>query len=171
MPLIWILPILEAERLNGEIEAVQEEIRCHNETRDAWETVARNAGNTSRFYQSVTYVKGEDVQWHMQRLDMEIEALQGEIRLHNETKDAWEMIVHDTGSESQAAYLEVVNSETARLNREIEAVQDKIRRHLGYQGCLGYDPLQHGQRIAHLPWRNVYKGLGWPMVPAEGSGQ
>ncbi len=125
----------EAERLNGEIEAVQEEIRHHLETRDAWETVARNAGSPSRFYQGVTYVKGEDVQWHMQRLDMEIEALQGEIRLHNVTKDAWETIVHDTGSELQAAYLDLANSETARLNREIEAVQERIRRHLETRGA------------------------------------
>jgi hypothetical protein len=125
----------EAERLNGEIEAVQEEIRRHNETRDAWDTVARNPGRPSRIYQGVTYMKGEDVQWHLQRLDMEIEALQGEIHLHNETKDAWDTILRDTGSELQAAYLDLANTETARLNREIEAVQERIRCHLETRGA------------------------------------
>lgn len=150
---------LEAERLDGEIEAVQEEIRRHNVTRDAWETVARNAGSPSRLYQGVTYMKGEDVQWHLQRLDMEIEALQGEIRLHNETKAAWETIVCDTGSESQAAYLDLANSETGRLNREIEAVQEKIRRHLETRGA--WDTILRNAASESRIYRGATYMRGW----------
>jgi hypothetical protein len=43
--------------------------------------------------------------------------------------------VRDTGSESQAANQDIANSETARLNKEIEAVQAKIRRHLETRGA------------------------------------
>jgi len=120
----------ETARLNGEIEAVQEEIRRHTEIKDAWDTIVRNTGSESRVYQGITYVKGEDGQWHQQRLDKEIEALQGRIRLHNETKDAWDKIVRNAGSESQAACLDLANSEMAGLNGEIEAVQEEIRRRL-----------------------------------------
>jgi hypothetical protein len=120
----------EMARLNGKIEAVQEKIRLHNETMDAWNTIIRNAGSKSRIFRDVTYVSGEDGQWHLRRLEMEIEALQGEIRLHNETKAAWDSVVRSAGSEPDAAFLEVVDSEMERLNGEVEAVQDKIRRHL-----------------------------------------
>jgi hypothetical protein len=120
----------EAKRINGEIEAVQEEISRHIQIKDAWDTVERNAaGSKSRIYQSVIYSKGEDVQWHLQRLDGEIEALQGEVRLRNETKDAWDAILRNAGSKSQAAYMDFANSEAKRINGEIEAVQDMIRRH------------------------------------------
>ncbi|MGO9775289.1 MAG: hypothetical protein ACLQGT_05945 [Terracidiphilus sp.] len=120
----------ETERLNAEIEAVQEEIRRHIETRDAWDMIVRNAGCKARLYQDVTYVSGEDGKWHLQRLDMEIEALQGEIRLHSETKDAWNTVVCRAGSELNVDFLEMVHSESELLNKKIEAVQDKIRRYL-----------------------------------------
>jgi hypothetical protein len=58
----------ETERLKGEIEAVQEEIRRHIETRDAWDTIMRNAGSESRIYRGATYVRGEDRQWYLQRI-------------------------------------------------------------------------------------------------------
>jgi hypothetical protein len=61
---------------------------------------------------------------------MEIEVLQARIRLHNETKDAWDTILRNAGSESQAACLDLGNSEMARLDGEIEAVQHEIRRSL-----------------------------------------
>ena len=94
----------------------------------AWGSIARNTGSESCIYQGATYMKGEDGQWHLQRLDMEIEELQGRIRLHNETKDAWDTIVRNATSESQAACLELANSEIARLNGEIEAGQEEIHR-------------------------------------------
>ena len=65
-----------------------------------------------------------------ERLNMEIESLQGGIRRHNETKDAWDTIVRNAGSESHAACLDFANSERERLNGEIEAVQERIRRHI-----------------------------------------
>lgn len=64
------------------------------------------------------------------RLNTEIEVLEGGIRLHNKTKDAWETIVRNAGSESHAVYLDLANSETERLNGKIEAVQEEIRRHI-----------------------------------------
>jgi hypothetical protein len=85
--------------------------------------------------QGAEYVKGEDVQWHLQRLEMEIEALQGEIRLHNQTKDAWETILRETGSELQSVCLVLAHSETALLDKTIEAVQEQIRRHLESKGA------------------------------------
>jgi hypothetical protein len=120
----------EAQRLNSEIEAIQEKIQHHIQTSDAWEMVTHNMQRPPHTDQSVTYVKGEEVQWHLQRLDGEIEALQEEVRLHDETKEAWKTILRDTGSETQAICVELANSETARLDGEIETVQDKIRRHL-----------------------------------------
>ncbi|HEY1257513.1 MAG TPA: hypothetical protein VGF01_22305 [Terracidiphilus sp.] len=125
----------EAERLNGEIEAVQDEIRRHLETKDAWETVSHSAGSQPRAYRGTDYVKGEDVRWHLQRLDIEIEALQEEIRIHNQTKSAWETIVRDTGSELRAVCLELACSETALLDKTIEAVQENIRRHQETRGA------------------------------------
>lgn len=125
----------EAKRIDKEIEAVQEEIRRHIQTRDAWDMVTLNAGSQARVDPGIMYTRGEDVQWHVQRLDAEIEALQGEIRLHNEIKSAWETIMCDTGSETQAANLDLANSETARINKEIEAVQLKIRHHLETRGA------------------------------------
>jgi hypothetical protein len=64
-----------------------------------------------------------------ERLDMEIELLQGKIRHHNEIKDAWEMILRNPGGKSHSDCLDIANTETERLNREIEAVQEEIRRH------------------------------------------
>ena len=64
------------------------------------------------------------------RLNTKIEVLQGGIRLHNKTKDAWDTIVRNAESESHAVYLDLANSETERLNGKIEAVQDEIRRHI-----------------------------------------
>ncbi|MGA3079894.1 MAG: hypothetical protein ABSD44_00765 [Terracidiphilus sp.] len=58
----------ETERLNVEIEAVQEGIRRHIETRDAWDTIVRNTRSEPRIYQGATYVRGEDGQWHLQRI-------------------------------------------------------------------------------------------------------
>jgi hypothetical protein len=120
----------EAQRLNSQIEAIQEEIQHHIKTRDAWETVAHHTERQPRIFQNVTYVKGEEVQWHLQRLDKEIESLQEEIRFHEETKEAWKTILCDTKSEMLSVCPELANSETARLDREIEAVQAKIQRHL-----------------------------------------
>jgi hypothetical protein len=120
----------ETVRLNGEIEAVQEDIRRHTQIKDAWDTIVHNTGSESRFYQGIPYVKGEDGQWHQQRLDMEIEELQSKIRLHNQTKDAWDTVLSNAKRESKAAYLELANPEVARLDREIEAVQQEISRRL-----------------------------------------
>ncbi len=120
----------ETARLNGEIEAVEEAIRRHTEIKAAWNTITHNTRSESRVYQGVTYVKGEDGQWHQQRLDMEIEALQARIHLHNQTKDAWDRVVQNAASVSQADCLELANSETARLNAEIDVVQQEISRRL-----------------------------------------
>ena len=120
----------ETARLNGLIESVQEEIRRHTEIKDAWDTIVRNTGSESCVYQGVTYVKGEDGQWHQQRLDMEIEVLQGRIRLHKKTKDSWDAIKRNAESESHAECLDLANSETARLNGEIEVLQQEISRRL-----------------------------------------
>jgi hypothetical protein len=120
----------ETARLNGEIEAVQEEICRHTETKVAWDRVIHNARGESYISKNITYEKGEDGEWHLQRLDSEIEALQGNIRLHDETKDAWATIVSNTVGESQADCLDLANSETARLNERIETVQQEIRRRL-----------------------------------------
>jgi SMC interacting uncharacterized protein involved in chromosome segregation len=120
----------EKERLDSKIEAAQDKIRLHNQTKGAWETIERNAGNQSRICQGVTYDRGEDGQWHLQRLNMEIEVLQEEIRLHNESKDAWDMIVRNAGSESQATCLDLAKSGKEQLDREIEAVQEKIGRRI-----------------------------------------
>jgi hypothetical protein len=119
----------ETERLNGEIEGVEEEIRHHIEARDAWDTVVRNAACELHLEPSVPYVKGEDGQWHLQRLDREMDALKGRISLHNETKDAWDTIIRNAAGESQPSYLDLAINETARLNKEIETVHEKIRRH------------------------------------------
>ncbi len=120
----------EAQRLNNQIESIQEKIQHHIQTRDAWEKVAHHTERQPRIFQNVTYVKGEEVQWHLQRLDKEIEALQEEIRFHEDAKDAWKTILCDTKSEMLSVCPELANSETARLDREIEAVQGKIQRHL-----------------------------------------
>jgi len=120
----------EAARLDGEIEAVQKEISRHTQIKDAWDLIVRNMGSESRFYQGIPYVKGEDGQWHQQKLDMEIEVLQARIRRHNQTKEAWDAILCNAGRESKAAYLEVANPEIARLDGEIDAVQEEIRRRL-----------------------------------------
>ncbi|MGD0831075.1 MAG: hypothetical protein ABR907_09045 [Terracidiphilus sp.] len=125
----------EAAKIDQEIEAVQEQIRLHIQTRDAWDMVTLSAGSHARVDPGIMYTRGEDVQWHLQKLDTEIEALQGEIRLHNEIKSAWDTIMRDTGSQTLAANLELANSETARLNKEIEAVQVKIRHHLETRGA------------------------------------
>ena len=45
------------------------------------------------------------------RLNMEIVELQGKICLHNETKAAWDTIVRNAGSESDAAYLDFAESQ------------------------------------------------------------
>jgi hypothetical protein len=65
-----------------------------------------------------------------ERLNVDIELLQGRIRLHSETKDAWDTIVRNARSELQATCLDLANSETERLNVEVEAVQEEIRRHI-----------------------------------------
>ena len=70
------------------------------------------------------------VKQETERLNMEIEELHAKIRLHNQTKDAWDTIVRNAESESHAVYLDLANSETERLNGKIEAVQDEIRRHI-----------------------------------------
>ncbi|MGD0940259.1 MAG: hypothetical protein ABR905_11155 [Terracidiphilus sp.] len=118
----------ETLRLNGEIEAVHQEILRHADTREAWETILRKSGSETRVHQGVTYVKGEDGQWHQQRLDMEVEGLQRRIHVYDETKDAWNKIVRNAEGDSKADCLDVANAETARLNKEIEAVQEEIRR-------------------------------------------
>jgi hypothetical protein len=120
----------ESARLDGEIEAVQEEIRRHNQIKDAWDTIVRNTGSESHLCQGILYAKGEDVEWHLQRLDKEIEVLQCIIRRHNQAKEAWDVILGSAESESKAAYLEVANPEIARLDGEIEKVQQEIRRRL-----------------------------------------
>lgn len=118
----------ETARLDGEIETVQEEIRRHTETMSAWDRIMQNAGSESRISQGITYLKGEDGQWHQQRLDTEIEVLRGRIRLCNETKDAWETVVHHAVSESLTECMDLAKAETARLNGEIEAAQQEINR-------------------------------------------
>jgi len=120
----------ESARLDGEIEAVQEEIRRHNQIKDAWDTIVRNTGSESHTCQGIPYAKGEDVQWHLQRLDKEIEVLQCIIRRHNQAKEAWDVILGSVGSESKAAYLEVANPEIARLDGEAEKVQQEIGRRI-----------------------------------------
>lgn len=120
----------EKERLSGEVEAVQEKIHFILETRSAWDTIMRNSGSESRIYQDTTYVRSEDGQWHLQRLNGEIEVLQGEICLHNQTKDAWNAIIRNARSESHATCLDFAKFEAARLNGRIEAVQEKIRRRI-----------------------------------------
>jgi len=57
----------ETARLNKEIEAVQQKIRRHLETRSAWDTILRNAVSESHVYHGATYVKGLDGQWHLQQ--------------------------------------------------------------------------------------------------------
>jgi hypothetical protein len=120
----------QTARLDGEIEAAQEEIGRHTETKVAWDRIMRSAGSESYISRSITYEKGEDGQWHLHRLDMEIEALKENIHLHDETKDAWGTIVCNTVGESKAACLDLANSETARLDGEIDAVQQEISRRL-----------------------------------------
>jgi hypothetical protein len=124
------LATTEKERLNGKITAVQEEIRRHIETRVAWDTIVHNSGKKSRIYKDVTYVSGENAQWHLERLEMEIDALQQEIHLHDETREAWNTVVRGAGSKPDAAFLESVHSELKLLNGKIAAVQEKIRRHI-----------------------------------------
>lgn len=118
----------EKERLNGEIEAVRIEIRRHIESREAWESILRTDVSEPRVLEGVKYVKDEDVQWHLQRLEMEIDDLQARIRLRDEIKAAWEIILRNASSESHSSYLDLANAETGRLNKEIEAVQLEIRR-------------------------------------------
>jgi hypothetical protein len=120
----------ETERLNAKIEAVQEEIQRRIGTRDAWDMIVRNAGSESRICQGATYVRSKDSQWHLQRLNVEIELLQKEILHHNETKDAWDTIVRNARGETSAASLELAHSETEQLNGEIKAVQEEIRLHI-----------------------------------------
>jgi len=64
-----------------------------------------------------------------ERLDNEIELLKEQIRLHNQTKEAWDTIVRNAAGESKAAYLEIAASESARANNDIETVQQEILRH------------------------------------------
>jgi hypothetical protein len=120
----------ESERLNGKIESVQEKIRLHNETKDAWDTITRNAGSEPHVCQGASYVSGKDGQWHLQRLNSEIELLQGEIRRYDETKAAWERILRNAGNDSGTIYMDIANSEAVQLNAEIDALQGKIGCHI-----------------------------------------
>ena len=65
-----------------------------------------------------------------QRLNTEVEALQGEISFHIETRDAWERILCDPGFKTHAVCLDLAAAEKVRLNEEIETVGEKIRRHI-----------------------------------------
>ncbi len=120
----------ERARLDREIEGVQEEIGRHTETKVAWDRIVRNAGSEIHISKSITYEKGEDGHWHLHQLDLEIEALQSNIHLHDETKDAWGTIVLNTVGESKPGCLDLASSETSRLNGEIDAVQQEIRRRM-----------------------------------------
>lgn len=125
-PVCLNLATSEKERLNGEIETVREKIRRGIETAKAWNVVKQNAGNESRIYLGTTFVRGEDGQWDRQQLSTEIEVLQVEVRLYNETKDAWDTILRNSGSVSNAACLDIASSERERLIGQIEAAQEKI---------------------------------------------
>lgn len=162
----------EKERLNGEIETMREKIRCRVETAKAWNVVKQNAGNESRIYLGTTYVRGEDGQWDRQQLNTEIEVLQVEIRLYNESKDAWDTILRNSRSELSAALLAVAISERERLIGQIEAAQEKISSRIEtrnswdmpsrtaanetrvYQGVtyvMGEDRQWHRQRTEDVP--------------------
>ncbi|MGH9560822.1 MAG: hypothetical protein ACRD3S_05140 [Terracidiphilus sp.] len=116
----------EKERLSAEIETLREKIHCRIETVQAWNVVKQNAGNESRIYLGTTYVRGEDGQWDRQQLSTELDVLQVEVRLYNETKDAWDTILRNSRSESNAACLDIATSERERLIGQIEALQEKI---------------------------------------------
>jgi chaperonin cofactor prefoldin len=118
----------QKERLDRRVEAVQEKIRLHNETKDAWDMIERNGGSAPRIFQGTSYEMGEDGQWHVQRLNMEIAVLQEDIRNHNATKDAWDTVVRNAGGESQAAGVDFANSAKEQLDKKIEALQEKISR-------------------------------------------
>lgn len=147
----------EKEKLNGEIEALQEKIRCGIETAKAWNVVKQNAGNESRIFLGTTYVKGADGQWDRQQLNTELEVLQVEVRLHNETKDAWETILRNSSSESNAACLALAASERERLTGQIESLQEKISCRMETQSALDTVP-----RYAENETR-VYQGATYVM--------
>lgn len=116
----------EKERLNGEIESLREKIRCRVETARAWKLVKQNAGNESRICLGTTYVKGENGEWDRQQLSTELEVLQVEVRLYNETKDAWDTILRNSAGEAYAACVDIASSEKERLIEQIAAMQEKI---------------------------------------------
>lgn len=147
----------EKERLNGEIETVREKIRCRIETVEAWNVVKQNTGNESRIYLGTTYVRGEDGQWDRQQLSTEIEVLQVEVRLYNETKDAWDTILRNSGSESNAACLDIATSERERLIAQIEALQEKMSSRIETRNAWETTP-----RYAENETR-VYQGATYVM--------
>ena len=147
----------EKERLNGEIETAQEKIRCGIETAKAWNVVKQNAGNESRVYLGTTYVKGEDGQWDRQQLNTELEVLQVEVRLYNETKDAWDTILRNSAGESYAACVDIATKEKERLIAQVEAAQEKISSRLETRNA--WDPMP---RYAENETR-VYQGATYVM--------
>jgi len=116
----------ERARLNTEIEVLQEKIRLHGETKDAWNTIVRNAEGES---DTACLGLADSAK---ERLDRKIEAAQQKIRLHNETKDAWDRIEHNAENESriyQATTYERGKDghwHVQRLNLEIEVLQEEI---------------------------------------------
>jgi len=114
-------------RLERKIEAAQQKIRLHLETMDAWDWIEHHAGSESHIHEATAYEKGEDGRWHVRRLNREIETLEEEIRLHDQCKTAWDLLVRNAGSESQTTYLEFARAGKEQLDCKIEAAQEKIR--------------------------------------------
>jgi hypothetical protein len=119
----------ETERLDKEIEVQQEKIRLHNQTKEAWDTIVRNAAGESK----AAYL--EIAASESARANNDIEAVQQEIRNHTETKDAWAAVMRSSGNEKRIHQaIPYVKGEDGpwhqqRLDTEIEALQATIRVH------------------------------------------
>lgn len=119
----------ETERLDTEIEGLQEKIGLHNKTKDAWDTIVGNPGRESQSA-CQDFAKSEAA-----RLNGEIEAMQQEIRRHTETREAWVTVQRKAGSEACICQsVTFVKGEDGpwhqqQLDKEIETLQERIRLH------------------------------------------
>lgn len=120
----------QQQRLDRKIEDAKQKIRAHNYAKDAWDRIEQNAQREPRVYDATTYQRGQDAHWHVERLNAEIDELQEEIRLNDECKDAWDLLVSSATGELKATYLEFVRVGKEQLDQNIEEAGEKISRRI-----------------------------------------
>lgn len=147
----------QQQRLDKKIEDAKQKIRAHNYAKDAWDRIELNAQSEPRVYDATTYQRGQDAQWHVQRLNAEIDELQEEIRLNDECKDAWDLLVSSATGGLKATYLEFAKAGKEQLDQKIEEAGEKISRRIETREA--WDTIQ---RVASSESR-VYMGALYMM--------